>query len=448
VPDQDLHHWLARYRADHPDDVLVLDEPISGDQVLSALAVELWSRAQAPVLVAPDVDGLGLPVVTNVFASRARVARLLGTDEPGLHAAFRAGISRPQPLAVVDDPAGLVADEHVDVRTIPMLSHFAQDAAPYITSGVIIAEDPETGIGNASYHRCMVSSPTALATSLHSRGHLWRYLRSAAERGTHLPVALVIGGHPLFLLACSARVGIDVDERELAGGLFGAPLEVVRTPEHGLAVPAWSDLVLEGTIDPEAFVEEGPFGEYSGYASARSTNTLLDVGTILRRPDPILLDIVSGREPDHLNLGRIPREAELVAKLQERFPDLVGIHYPASGTHFHCYLQLRSNAAPGAARQALVALLGFDPYVKLAVAVDDDIDLRRDDEVLWAIATRFQADRDLVQIERLPGSLLDPSSVAGLTARAGLDATMGPGFDGQRVTLSEGAVETARRLLS
>lgn len=446
--EQDLHTWLQRYRDDHPDDVMVVDESISSDQVLTALAVELRARGASPVLLAPMVPELGLPVVTNVFASRDRVGRILSTDESGLHQAFRAGVAHPLPLEIVDDPAGLVADEAPDVRTLPMLRHFEEDAAPYVTSGVVLADDPASGIGNASYHRCMVSSPTTLATSLHSRGHLWRYLQAAAERHIRLPVALVIGGHPLFLLACSARVGIDVDERELAGGLFGAPLQVVATPNYGIAVPAWSDLVVEGTIDPAAFVEEGPFGEYSGYASARSTNTLIEVRTILRRPDPLLLDVVSGREPDHLNLGRIPREAELLAKLQERFPDLVAIRYPASGTHFHCYVMLRSAVAPGIARQVLVALLGFDPYVKLAVAVDDDIDLSRDDEVLWAVATRFQADRDLITISGLPGSLLDPSSVGGITARMGLDATAGPSFDGVRITLSDEALRRARELLS
>jgi UbiD family decarboxylase len=445
--DQDLHAWLADYQQSHPEDVLEVDEPMSADQELSAIAVNLWAAGRAPVVVASKVGTLGVAVVTNVFASRQRVARVLGTDEGGLHAAFRRGVAERVPVKVLDDGPILHGPRSTDVRTVPMLRHFAEDAAPYLTSGVVIADDPETGIGNCSYHRSMVASPSSLATSLHSRGHLWRYLQTAAARRQRLPVAVVVGGHPAFLLACSARVGIDVDERDIAGGLFGRALETVRTPTHGIAVPATADIVIEGTIDPDAFVEEGPFGEYSGYASARSTNTLIDVDVVLRRPDAMLLDVVSGREPDHLNLGRIPREAELVAKLQERFPDVLALHYPASGTHFHCYVSLRPGGPAGVSRQVLLALLGFDPYVKLAVAVDDDIDIRRDEEVLWAIATRFQADRDLISVAGLPGSLLDPSSNAGVTARAGLDATCGPDFDGVKVTLDPPAVERARDLL-
>src|SRR5262249_50727103 len=149
----------------------------------------------------------------------------------------------------------------------------------------------------------------------------------------------------------------------------------------------------------------------------------------------------------HLNLGRIPREADLVAQLQARFPDVVALRYPPSGTHFHCVVALRRGAATGLARQVLVALLGLDPYVKLAIAVDDDVDVRRDDEVQWAVATRFQADRDVIVVPEMPGSMLDPSSAMGITTRMALDATTPPGFDGVRISLSERAVSTARAVL-
>jgi UbiD family decarboxylase len=292
----------------------------------------------------------------------------------------------------------------------------------------------------------MVASRDEIATSLHSRGHLWRYLQHSAERGEPLPVAVVVGGHPLFLLACSARVAMDVDERDIAGGLFGAPLEVVRTPRFGIAVPATSDLVLEGVIDPDDRAEEGPFGEFSGYASARSTNNVIRVSTVLRRRDGLLLDVVSGSAADHLNLGRIPRESDLAHALQERFPEVTAIEYPASGTHFHCYVSLRPGV-PGQARQALLALLGMDPYVKLAVAVDEDIDVRQESEVMWAVATRFQADRDLITVDRVPGSLLDPSAEGGLTSRLGIDATAPVGFSAERASLSADAVAVAHRIL-
>jgi 4-hydroxy-3-polyprenylbenzoate decarboxylase len=212
---------------------------------------------------------------------------------------------------------------------------------PYITNGIVVAEDPVTGVGNLSYHRAVVLSPTTLGTSLHSRGDLWRMLQDAADTGSVLPVAMVVGSHPLFMLAASARVPYQVDEREIAGGLLGDGLEVVRTPVHGLRVPASADYVLEGVIDPRHRAEEGPFGEFSGYSSDRSTHNRLDVEAVLRRRDGMWVDVVGGNSDEHLNLARVPREAEMIERLKERFPCVVAVHYPRSGTHFHCYLSVR-----------------------------------------------------------------------------------------------------------
>jgi len=317
-----------------------------------------------------------------------------------------------------------------------------------VTSGIIAAEHPDTGAGNLSYHRAMVHSKSALATSLHSRGHLWRLLQLYAERGRPMPVAMVIGAHPLFMLAASARVGFGVDERRVAGGLFGAPLEVVRTPVHGIAVPAAAEIVLEGTIDPVAQAEEGPFGEFTGYSSNRSTNNLFKVDAILRRRDAWLVDVAGGNSAEHLNLGRVPRESEMVEKLKERFPSVTAVHYPTSGTHFHAYVALKQ-LRPGEARQVMLGLLGWDPYLKTVIAVDPDVDITNDSEVLWALATHFQPHRDVLIVDGLPGSALDPSaSGVGTTSRMGLDATRGPGFEGIRAKVSEEARARAAEILS
>ncbi len=447
---QDVRAFLDDYRSRYPEDVLVVEDHLSADQEVTALAVELWARGRAPLLMCPEVDGVSVPVVTNVFASRERIASLLGTDRAGLHDAYAAASARMVPPEVRDDGPVLEVreeDEDVDLGRLPMLTHFAEDRGPYLTSAIVIADDPTTGVGNASYHRSMIASRASLATSLHSRGHLWRYLATALERGEVLPVAVVIGGHPLFMLSAAARVGIDVDERDIAGGLFGEPLEVVLTPRYGIAVPAAAEFVLEGIIDPQANAEEGPFGEFSGYATSRSTNNLIEVRTVLRRRDPILVDVVSGNSPDHLNLGRVPRESEMAAKLKQRFPDVVRLEYPASGTHFHCYVATRQSVS-GMARQVALALLGWDPYLKLVVVVDDDVDVTSDGDVLWALATRFQADRDAIVVGGLPGSMLDPSSSGGATARLGLDATRGPGFDSKRVSVSDAAMARVREVLS
>ena len=292
---QDLHDFVVEYSESHAGDVLRLDKNVvSPDQELTAIVAALSAQGREPMVIAPRVDGLECPVVTNVFASRARLARVFGVEEPALHAEYQRRAQQAVAPVVVDSGPALdvvVSGTDIDVRSVPMLRHFEGDAGPYVTSGIIVAETTD-GRGNMSYHRAMVHSADSLATSLHSRGDLWRMLQVTAEAGDVLPVAMVIGGHPLFMLAASARVPFEVDERDLAGGLFGSPLEVVRTPIYGISVPATADYVLEGTIDASDHVAEGPFGEFSGYSSNRSTNNLLRVKAIMRRKDPMLLDVI------------------------------------------------------------------------------------------------------------------------------------------------------------
>ena len=436
---QDFHSFLEEYRARHPEDVFSVEEEVSPDQEVTALVWALAAQERYPMLVFERVNGSR--VVTNIFSSRARIARLLGTTPEKIHQAYQDKARKAvDPKVVAKGPILDSVDDRVDLSRLPLLKHFETDKAPYITNGLVVCEQP----GNLSYHRAMLHSKTELATSLHSRGHLWRALSNKKEP---LPVAMVIGAHPLFMMAASARVGFGVDERRIAGGLLGEPLQVVKTPKYGISVPAAAEMVLEGTLDPEAKVDEGPFGEFTGYSSNRTTNTLFRVETVLRRKDAILVDVVGGNSPEHLNLSRVPRESEMAEKLTERFPGVTRLHYPNSGVHFHAYVALRARRE-GEARQVMLALLGWDPYVKTVIAVDDDVDVTDDSQVMWALATHFQPHKDVLIIEGLPGNALDPSaSAVGTTSRMGLDATRGPSFEGVRARISEAAMARAAKLL-
>jgi 4-hydroxy-3-polyprenylbenzoate decarboxylase len=436
---QDFHAFLEQYRAQHADDVLVVDDEVSPDQEITAVASTLAAQGRYPLLVFRRVAGT--QVVTSIFSSRERIARLLGCEPSQIHRTYQEKARHAvDPKAVAKGPVLDSVEERVDLTKLPLLKHFETDKAPYITNGLVVCEEP----GNLSYHRAMLHSKTELATSLHSRGHLWRALQ---DKKKPLPVAMVIGAHPLFMMAASARVAYGADERRIAGGLMGEPLEVVKTPKHGIGVPAAAEMVLEGTLDPEAKVDEGPFGEFTGYSSNRTTNTLFRVETVMRRKDAWLVDVLGGNSPEHLNLSRVPRESEMAEKLMERFPSVTRLHYPNSGVHFHAYVALRARRE-GEARQVMLALLGWDPYVKTVIAVDEDIDVTDDSQVMWALATHFQPHKDVLIIDGLPGNALDPSaSAVGTTSRMGLDATRGPNFDAVRAKVSEPALARAKELL-
>ena len=447
---QDLHDFVDAYEKAHPDDVMTITDRVSAEEDVTGVVWRLAAENRHELLRFKDVAGIPSEVVTNVFASRRRIARILGADERLLQEAYQERATNLlEPEEVSDGPVAAIVHQGdaVDLHGFPLLTHFANDRAPYVTSGIIVAED-ENGVGNLSYHRAMVHSANEFATSLHSRGDLWRLLLAAEERQEPLRVAMVLGGHPLFMLAASARAPASVDERHVAGGLFGAPLEVIRSPLYGIAVPASTDYVFEGVIEPGVHVEEGPFGEFTGYSSDRSTNSLFRVEALLARANPMLLDVVGGNSAEHLNLGRIPRESEMADKLKSRFPGVVALHYPTSGTHFHCYVQVRQRRA-GEARQIMLGLLGWDPYLKTVIAVDDDVDITNDSDVLWALAAHFQPADDLFVVDGLPGSALDPSaSLAGTTSRMALDATRGPDFDAVRIDIDEGSLRRADRLIA
>lgn len=447
---QDLHHFLSAYASAYPEDVITITERVPDSQDVAALVWRLSEMGRREMLRFKHLDGFPHEVVTNMFACRRRVSRILDTEPGNLHAGYQARARNLIPPVDVDDGPALehsVQVDSIDLYRFPLLTHFSTDRAPYVTSGIMVAEG-ENGIGNLSYQRAMVHSPTEFATSLHSRGDLWRMLSAAADNGRSLPVAMVMGGHPLFMMAASARVPMTVDERHVAGGLFGSPLQVVRTPLYGIGVPATADFVFEGVIDPTGHVPEGPFGEFTGYSADRSTHSLFKVEGMYHRADPVLLDIVGGASDEHLNLGRIPREAEMAEKLKDRFPDVIALHYPNSGSHFHCYVKLHRNRT-GQARQVMLGLLGWDPYLKTVVAVDSDIDITNDSEVLWALATRFQPAEDLLIVDGLPGSPLDPSSSpTGTTSRLGIDATCSDEFDATRIRISNESLERVGNLIT
>lgn len=447
---QDIRGFLADYTRAHPDDVIAFDDPVSSDQDITAVIWRLAAENRAPMLHFHRVEGIGVEVIANIFGSRARIARFLGAPLDRLHEAYQARARRacPPRLVATGPVLDAVESKRVDLASLPMLKHFDTDRARFVTSGIVIAEHPTTGAGNLSYHRAMIHGPSELATSLHSRGHLWRLLNMAQERGETLKVAMVIGAHPLFMMAASARLAFGEDERDVAGGLMGEPLEVIRTPRYGLRVPAYAEYVLEGVIDGKAHVEEGPFGEFTGYSSDRSTNNLFRVETLMRRNDAMLVSVAGGNSAEHLNLGRVPREAEMVEKLKQRFPSVTAVHYPASGTHFHAYVALKQTR-PGEARQALLALIGWDPYLKTVIAVDSDVDVTQDSQVLWALSAHFQPHRDVMIVDGLPGNALDPSaSNVGTTSRMGLDATRGPEFHGTLAKISDAAMARAAEALA
>lgn len=434
-------------------EILRLTEPLELDYVPTALVWELEKRKQFPVIYVEKPLGFDMPVVANLFADRGRIARMAGVGAAAeFNGAWLRAETNPIPPVIVVDSGPVqevvMTGQEVDAGLLPISRHFAADAGRYIGSGILVCKDPDTGVRNLSYQRLHLRGKNRFGASLHSRGHIWDHLLRCQARGKNLEVAIVLGAHPAVHLAAGAKVAMEVDEFDIAGGLLQQPVELVKCQTIDVEVPANAEIVLEGEILADVYEDEGPYGEYTGYSTYRSTRNVLVVKAITRRQNPIYLDVIPGYSTEHLLLGRVAKEAHVFERLKEVVPTLKALNYPKSGTHFHAYMSFKKTAE-GQARHALMLLFGLDSYLKLAVAVDEDIDVFNEEEVLWAIATRFQADTDMFVVPKVFCNRLDPSSVEGMSANLGLDATLPlQGWEAERISNPPEAVAAAAAILA
>lgn len=430
-------------------DILRINKQVPRDFIITAMTTEFDRRNMDKVVVFENVEGYNMPIVTNVFASRKRMAKMLGAGEDDLSEKWlEAENNLIKPVFVSGGPVRdvVLRGADIDIGQYPIMQHFATDAGRYITSGVVVAKDPDTGVRNLSYHRIQLKAANKAGISLHSRQHLWDYYRRAEKKNQPLEVAVIIGAHPLVLLGASAKTGIHVDEYDIIGGLFKKPLELVKGITVDVEYPAEAEIVFEGKILPHAREPEGPFGEYTGYSTSRSTENVLEITAISQRKNPVYLNIVPANSADHLNLMRVAKEALVWERLRERVPNVRKLHYTKSGVNFHCVISMAEGAA-GSVRQALMLMLGLEPYLKLVIAVDEDIDITNESEVMWAVATRMQGDKDIFVVPNVWCNRLDPSSSGGVGAKVGIDATMAANVEAVRCYPRPEHIEAASKLI-
>ncbi len=380
----------------------------------------------------PQPGGHTIPVVAGFTAHRGWMAEAMGVDESGLLVRFRQAVEQPlkwKEVPGAEAPVQRVVQRELDIRTLlPIPRHNEHDSAPYITAGLVIARNPKTGIQNVSINRIQVNAARRMAILMLPR-HLMAFYRNAEAQGEALSVAVVIGVDPLTLLASQAVLPVDTDELEIAGALHGRPLPVVKCVTSEVRVPAEAEIVIEGRILPGVRELEGPFGEFPKYYSPQDQREVIEIDCVTHRERPIYHTIIpAGME--HLLLGGIPREATLLAHLQRSFTNVIDVRLAAGGVcRYHLYVQI-AKKSEGEAKNVILGAFGAHYDIKQVIVVDEDVDIHDPQQVEWAVATRFQADRDLVVVSGAQGSILDPSTDHGVSAKMGLDATRPLEFEG------------------
>ena len=418
-PGASLRGWLDHLRS--RDRLAVARPGVDLRYGVAGIANRLDGRSAS---LFPQPGGHSVPIVSGLLSDRAWMAEAVGVPQDRLVERYRTACLEPVPSREVEDAAcRQVVRKDVDLTTmLPIPTHNEHDHGAYITAGLLIARRPDTGVQNVSIHRLQVSGPDRLGALLLPR-HTLTFFREQESEGADLDIAVVIGVDPLTLMASQAIVPIDHDELEISGALRGEPLPVVRCVTNEVRVPADAEIVLEGRLLARVREPEGPFGEFPQYYGQRAERHVVEIDALTSRESPIFHTIVGGGL-EHLLLGGIPREASFLAGLRRSFPCVRDVHLSRGGTcRYHLYVQVE-RPAPGEAKNVILGALGTHYDIKHVTVVDTDVDVHDPTEVEWAVATRFQADRDLVVVSGSQGSKLDPSTAEGVGAKMGLDATV------------------------
>ena len=344
-----------------------------------------------------------------------------------------------------------IEGDDVDLTKLPIPLQFSVDAAPYITAGQIVARDPVTGIDTTGFHRLMLKGKNRLGVSLHSRRRLYEFHRRAEERGESLPAVITLGVHPLHYMGSMVYAyPPQVRKFEIIGGLFGEPYRLARCGVNDLEVPAGAEIIIEGEILANVHEPEGPFGEFTGYASYRSTQNVFVAHRIRMRRDAMLHSVTSGMSRDHILVSCITREGEILNALRRNLPNVRAVHVPHTTCGAFMAFVSMKKIADGEPQMAIMATLGTELYTKYVIVVDDDVDIFNINDVMWAVATRVRAEKDIIFIPGAKGAILDPTSdpQTFTLTKMGIDATRPTGRDfAERLTISDDQRARARSIL-
>lgn len=390
-----------------------IEEELRHDEVVEFLKSR--NLFDSPVLL--NVEGK--KVAKNLVSSRQMLAKYLGVDAYSI--AKELSKIEDKEAEIHIEPFSSLKMKKVDVNLyeLPIIKYFPRDGGRYITAGVVIAK--RNDVFNASIHRMLLLDERRVAARLVPPRHTYLMWRDAVESGEELEIAVVIGTHPLFLFASATRVG-EGEEFSYAASLMGG---LTLYEKNGMLVPD-SEIVLFGRITAET-AKEGPFVDITGTYDIVRDESVIVFDEMYIKDDFIYYSITPGGREHQMLMG-VPYEPVIYRFVSNVCKVKNVVMTPGSCHYFHCIVQIEKRSE-GDAKNAIMAALSANPSMKGVVVVDDDIDILNYEDVEFAIATRFQPDRDLVIVKGARGSSLDPSAEK-TTSKWGIDATKPLGKEG------------------
>jgi UbiD family decarboxylase len=434
----DLRDFITAAEARLPGRVVHVDRSVNpADFEVTAILQQLEDAGRTPMaLFHRPLNLFGevskFPLLTNVFAERERCALALGLDPSQSKFPLSLEYGRrekqripPTVVSEAEAPVKQVVQRGVDadLRQFPIVRHHHMDPAPYVDMTPIM-RDPDTGSYNAAYLRMMYKGPQRLGLHMSPR-HNWQITRKHEERDLPTRTAIVVGHHPAFYLGTLNVAPFGDDDYEVIGAVAGQSLRLVPSTTWGdeFMIPADADIVIEGEIPPNVREVEGPFGEFPGTYGPQRLRWVIDVKAINHRHDAIYQDVFVGHADDWIQ-GGLPKEARIFNLIKAVVPTVTAVHLPVSGVcRLHCNVSI-DKKVDGESKQAAFVVLGAVDMIKHVFVVDADVDVFDDRQVLWAVATRVQADQAIDIIKNAKGNTLDPSQTDPImTTKMIVDAT-------------------------
>ena len=403
------------------------------------LGAVLALKDRGPALLFENVAGSTMPVVGNLLVSRDRFARAFGVTREALDAHCLKALAQPIKPAIVNDAPvqAVIHDKAIDIgKMLPVPHWFEREAAPYITAGVIIAKDPETGKRNVSIARLRLEGGNRLMAGIAKNHHLYVLADKAKALGRKLEIAVAIGNHPAVLLGSQLYLGLGDDEYESIGGLLGEPLRLVRCRTVDLEVPAEAEIVLEGELDPDDVVPEGPVSEFHGFYVDYGPGLGGTIRCVTQRDQPIYQAVLPGFFAEHCLLGGLAIGTTLCSALQRMIPAVRRVLITEGGMgRLHAIITMHKPRL-GEGKRVVMLAMGQVNLLKFVIVVEDDIDPENTRDVEWSLAARFRGHEDLVVVPGVKADRCDPVHENLAVTKIGMVATTRPG-DGEVGSRSE-----------
>jgi 4-hydroxy-3-polyprenylbenzoate decarboxylase/2,5-furandicarboxylate decarboxylase 1 len=436
MPYNDFREFLGALR-EHGE-LIEIDRLIDLRYDIAKVLKQSYAR-QGPAIIFTQ-NGTSYPLVGGVYSTRKKALLAFEATEQTIFEKVLSALDRPIGPTLVSGAAPcqeiVLTGDDIDITRFPIPIYSPQDGGPYITAGIFVCKDPEIGVNDIGHYRAQIvdrNSFTFFAQPFHRFG---KYLSKCKRAGITPAGAIAIGVDPMLAYTCQVQTSDETDDWQVAGGLRGAPVELVRCKTIDLEVPATAEVIIEFEVDLGHAVSEGPLGEYTGYYTPASDKPLARITAITHRRNPYFQALLTGKPitENHI-LKAIPFEASVGRALRGQFPsiDRVAIS-PSGGVSFRVVISMQPRFA-GEARQAILAAMASNIRPKWVIAVEPDINIHDSAEVEWATCFRVRPDRDVFVVDHLPAGPLDPSVgeartiAARVSSAIGVDATRPFGED-------------------